>query len=74
MLQAMELQKGYKKLDKVREVKRQRRLDLILKVRVLNFILHEMEATRDIWAEIWHHMKNFKRLHWKMKCELEKGE
>ena len=48
MLQAMELQKGYKKLDKVREVKRQRRLDLILKVRVLNFILHEMEATRDI--------------------------
>ena len=48
MLQAMGLQKGYKKLDKVREVKRQRRLDLILKVRVLTFILHEMEATIDI--------------------------
>ena len=48
MLQAMGLQKGYKKLDKVREVKRQRRLDLILKVRVLAFILHEMEATIDI--------------------------
>ena len=48
MLQAMGLQKGYKKLDKVREVKRQRRQYLILKVRVFNFILHEMEATRDI--------------------------
>ena len=47
MLQAMGLQRGYKKLDKVREAERQRRLDLILKVRVLTFILHEMEATRD---------------------------
>ena len=48
MLQAMGLQRGYKKLDKVREAERQRRLDLILKVSVLTFSLHEMEATRDV--------------------------
>lgn len=45
------------KLDNIREGKRQRgtKSNTDLSVTVSTFILDELEATRDIWAEIWHH-------------------